>query len=731
MQRRNGSHGILSLLRPGPGWLVAAALGYGLLNLRSLLLPVPYQNDSAVHEQMVRFATSQFRAGHVPLTAWYPYLGEGSPQFLHYQSLPAMLTGLAGLVLGPDVAFRWSLYLLLCLWPLSIFAAARLFDIAPWPAAAAAAISPFIISVPGIGYEQHAYVWLGYGVWTQLWAATTLPLAWGLSWRALDRGQGYLAALAMTALTVAFHFETGYLALFPLLLWPFISRPKWPVRLCRAAFLLSCSFVLSAWVFVPVIVQSRFAAVNEALRGSPLANGYGAEKVLDWLVTGRMLDDGRLPVLTLFAAVGVAEALLRFRRDATARALLVLLAGSLLLSFGRTTFGVLTDVVPGATDIFFRRFMMGSQLALILLAGRGASRLGVAAWSGCLWWYEQATADVLSRSRAVPPPYLKFAALLLVLAPAWLQLNAFDHKNARAIAAQRRADRTAGRQLAPLIKRIRAGGGRVYAGMPENWGSDLRVGAVPVYKYLAAEDVDEVGYTLRTASLMTGPESHYQAWNPSDYRLFAVRYILLPAGKGSPVPARLLGRSGPYALWRTRASNGYISLGTITGAIDANRTNLGARTFGVLEGRSAEHDRYVKIEFARGGAGAAAETPSSSRPMSRPPVGSVHTAGSPLRGRVVASVQMRHPGVVVLSASFDPGWHVTVDGRACSTLMVAPALTAVHVGAGPHVVIFSYRSFRYGRLLLLGMSAFFLLLVFSLKSRWSNREPRTVLPHSG
>ena len=40
---------------------------------------------------MVRFATAQLRAGHLPLTSWFPYLGLGSPQFLHYQSLPAML----------------------------------------------------------------------------------------------------------------------------------------------------------------------------------------------------------------------------------------------------------------------------------------------------------------------------------------------------------------------------------------------------------------------------------------------------------------------------------------------------------------------------------------------------------------------------------------------------------------------------------------------------------------
>ena len=107
--------------------LVAAAVGWNLLSLRALTLRVAYLDDSSLHEQMVRFATAQLRTGHLPLSSWFPFLGEGSPQFLHYQSLPAILTGALGLLIGPDVAFRWSLYLLLSLWPISVYLSARAF----------------------------------------------------------------------------------------------------------------------------------------------------------------------------------------------------------------------------------------------------------------------------------------------------------------------------------------------------------------------------------------------------------------------------------------------------------------------------------------------------------------------------------------------------------------------------------------------------------------------------
>ena len=194
---------------PGSWLLVAGAVVWNLINLRAETWAVSYLDDSSLHEQMVRFATTQLRAGHLPLTSWFPFLGEGSPHFLHYQSLPAMLTGAVGLVTGSNVAFRWSLYLLWCLWPISVYLAGRLFGFGKWPSALAAAMAPFLMSPIAVGYEQKAYIWVGYGVWAQLWASWTLPLAWGFSWRAI-RGEGrLLAAVVFVSLTTALHYETG------------------------------------------------------------------------------------------------------------------------------------------------------------------------------------------------------------------------------------------------------------------------------------------------------------------------------------------------------------------------------------------------------------------------------------------------------------------------------------------------------------------------------------------
>jgi hypothetical protein len=178
-----------------------------------------------------------------------------------------------------------------------------------------------------------------------------------------------------TALTVALHFETGYLALAVLLVWPLVAGRPLIARLRRAAVLLGGSLLATAWVIVPLLAQRPWAAVNEPFQHTGLVNGYGARQVIDWLVSGQLLDHGRLPVVTGFAAVGLGLAWLAWRSDADGRAVLAALAVCLLFAFGRTTFGSMVDLIPGSTDLFFRRFSMGAQLAALLLAGRGAAWL--------------------------------------------------------------------------------------------------------------------------------------------------------------------------------------------------------------------------------------------------------------------------------------------------------------------------------------------------------------------
>ena len=675
-----------------PWAVVGAAVVWNLWELRATLTPAAYSNDSAMAEEMVRFATAQLRAGHDPLTTWFPYLGLGSPHFLHYQSAPAILTGAVGLVVGPDLAFRWSVYLLWCLWPIAVYASARLFGTRPLAAALAAAVAPLLASVPQVGYEQGAYVWNGYGMWSQLWASWALPFAWALSWRAMTDKRFLAPAAALAALTAAFHFETGYLAFAAIVIFPWLVRQDLWHRATRAAVLLVTSLLASAWVWLPLLLSARWTAVNQSLAGTPLANGYGTRQNLAWLLTGRVFDNGHLPVISLLVAGGLLAVLAGWRDAGPGRAFVALFGVGLLLSFGRTTFGGLISIIPGSTDLFFRRFLMGSQLAGIYLAGLGAA--GIA---------ERGARLMAGRLRRLSLPRLGWlpgalavAAGVVYLYPAWNSLDLFDAGNAVGIGSQHAIEVADAPKLNALFGYIRHHrGGRVYAGMPENWGLSFTVGFVPVFRYLASQDLDETGFTLRTASLMSQPEHHFDSMNPGDYALFGIRYLILRTGEPSRGAIPVL-RAGQFRLLRL-PGNSYFRVVDTVGSVTANRADIGSRAASYLRSPLPGEGLYRTVGFA----GAAPAPPTLPAAAGRPAAARATTPpGSVLReqvaladGTATAEVTAIRRAAVVLSVSFDPGWSVSVDGRPAAAEMVTPALVAVTVPPGTHQVVFRYHGF--------------------------------------
>ncbi len=319
-----------------------------------------------------------------------------------------------------------------------------------------------------------------------------------------------------------------------------------------------------------MLAQSHWAARNQVLEGTGLENGYGARQMLSWLFTGNLYDNGHspswLPVITILVAVGIGVCVARWRSFVAGRALVVIWVVTLVLSFGRTTFGSLYDVVPGSSDIFIRRFEMAPQLSGILLAGVGLVFLGQLVVGGVLgllpedrrgWATQPAGRGIVAG--------LCIGALVLVLAPAWSSMDTYDAHNATNIGLQAEDDALAGPQLDRLLAYVHAHPkGRVYAGAPTNWGQDFLVGDVPVFKYLESKDIDEVGYTLRTASLMTDPEYYFDESNPGDYPLFGIGYIITPADMASPVEADKVGCSGDYCLWALPDA-GYIHVYDTTG----------------------------------------------------------------------------------------------------------------------------------------------------------------------
>jgi hypothetical protein len=196
-----------------------------------------------------------------------------------------------------------------------------------------------------------------------------------------------------------------------------------------------------------------------------------------------------------------------------------------------------------------------------------------------------------------------------------------------------------------------------------------------------------VGYTLRTASLMTDPEFYFDDANPGDYPLFGIGYIITPVDMESPVAADKVGCSGDYCLWAL-PHTGYIHVYDTTGTLTATRADVGSQSTTLLESPLLNKQRDLTVAFN----GQAASPPTASVPSTlHGSPGRVVTEHADLQnGAARAVVHTTRRATVVLSASYDPGWHATVNGRPAPTVMVAPALVGVVVGQGVHDVAFTY-----------------------------------------
>ncbi len=699
----------VSFIRWAPAGLVAVAVLFGLVVLRAETTQVPNLNDGSLHMSLLRVALHDIGQGKLPLGGWFPYLSLGSAQFLHYQSFPHVIGALASTAVGTANVYYWSLYLLLALWPVSVYVGARLFGLDRWIAAAAALVSPLLVSVAAYGYQDSSYTWSGFGVWTQLWGMWLLPLAWGLSWRAVNHGRNYALAALAIALTIACHFLTGYLALLVLVPWVLVDPSQLRRRFIRAVVVGGGALLIASWVLVPLVSEVAWSGNLEYYRGTFYFDSYGAPQVLGWLFTGQLYDSGRFPIVSLLVGVGLVVCIARVRRDTRARALIAAWTLSLVLYFGRPTLGPLLNILPGSSDLPLHRYINGVHLAGLMLAGVGAiglARLLLAALRRAL--------PSLHATAAAAGIAVAGAALLY---PASSQVASYNALGADLMSVQQQADATDRADITVLVDQVKsAGDGRVYAGTKANWGRQYTIGSRPVYLELENDDVDAVGQWLNTESLSSDVEAHFDERNLDDYNLFNIRYLILPQGHPPPVAAILLARSGRHMLWKVTTS-GYLEVvDTVAPPIVADRNNIGPQAAAFMESVLLRQLRFPTVAF-NGGAAAAATLDNAGTPLSS--AGTIGTQSAALTDGVFSGeVTAYRRAAVLLKTTYEPGWQVSIDGVSAQPIMVAPSFVGVTVPPGRHAVSFRFATYPYyPPLLALGLVTFIALVFIPRRLR--------------
>jgi hypothetical protein len=666
-------------------------------------------NDYSVHTALVRWAAQRIADGHLPLDGWFPDLGLGTPYFHQYQTLPHLGAALFAQLVDAGTVIHWSGYLLLVAWPLLVFVGVRMLTNDDMVAVAAGILAPLVTSYPSFGFEYSSYTFVGYGLWPNLIGMALIPFAFALSWRAVDRGRGYALAALVIAVTTASHYMTGLLAFLWLVVIAIVGPRDLATRLRRAGLIAVTSLVVAAPMIVPAFVDGAWIARSE--KTPPFVrDSFGARRVLDWLFTGRLFDEGHtwFPIISVLAAVGVVVCVRRFRHDALSRAVLCFSGASLVLFFGRPTIGPLLDVVPSSGDLFLHRFLTGVHLGGVLLAGMGAATIVRAVWT---------RRDQLQSLRT---PALATALIavvcVLAVAPAWKSSANFLSQGRVLIARQQTADAAGGKDLHAVVAVAKArGGGRLYAGTPLDSGRGFRVGEAAVFEEFLNFDAPAVGYWGRSASVSADVELLFDVARRAQYPLFGVRYLVLPTGQRPPIDATRAARRGDFTLWQV-GRGGYLGVYDLVGpAITADRTNLGSRVSGYLRSELPAHHATQPIAFA--GDAAAAPTAARASALDDRP-GSVSAERDRGNDGVFSgTVSTKRRAAVVLSQSYHPRWHVTVDGKERPTEMVAPSLVAVTVPPGTHHVEFSYEPYPATSYALLALLSVFTLIALAVVPR--------------
>ena len=498
--------------------------------LPELTIAVPSNNDDATHFLLIQRASEALANGENVLDHWVPQLELGFPWFLYYQPLPALVVvllhrALFGLV-DLLTVFNAVRYVLLVGLPLTVFWSLRRMGLGAAGAAVAAAASPLLSGDFRYGFDYDSYVWRGFGMFTQLAAMHLSFVTVAIAWRTLrTRGRTALVwtALALSALVLT-HLIYAYMMAITLGVLAIAgaeSRPDGVRRLVRLVVAAIPGAVITAWLWLPFITQTAFLGASPYLQPEKY-DSYGAQQILTWLVTGDLMDHGRLPVITALVALGIVAAVIA-RRDPLARSALALFGIWLTLYFGRPTLDGLVSLLPMHDGLLLHRFIGSVELFAIVLVGLGAA-----------WAFERANAASSPRRFA-----LAGLAALVVLLPAMAERANFYSFNTtwmRQTADAISADVDARTIIAALRDQP---SGRVFAGLRSSgYGPQLDFGipfnSVRFSDLLVFDAMPVVAAPYSSLSLNADLFWDFAIDRPEDYQLFDVRYVIAPAATQMP-----------------------------------------------------------------------------------------------------------------------------------------------------------------------------------------------------
>jgi hypothetical protein len=273
---------------------------------------------------------------------------------------------------------------------------------------------------------------------------------------------------------------------------------------------------------------------------------------------------------------------------------------------------------------------------------------------------------------------------------------------------------TLGPFLNTLVDSSRGAEGRVFAGLPADWGGHFMAGEIPVYGELAMRHVPTLGRLYHAMGLAGEAMVHFNEHVPAHYRLFGIHRVAADAGRALPEFLRPEWEQGRFRIL-TAPGGGYFDVVEAPLELIGNADEMYRVNRDWLASDLPARLQHVLLSFdpfpARPGAHRL-EIGESLPPAAGFPSSNAGVVVNERRDGEVyeARAELKSPGYLLFRMNFHPGWRATVDGQPAPTVMLSPAFLGVPLGPGAHEVRLEYRA---GALkpILLAMGILFVIVI--------------------
>jgi hypothetical protein len=638
---------------------------------------------------------------------WNQIWGQGAPLAFYYNHLPQLLTVISHKIIRLAIPgltlyryFEILKYAFLVLTPIAFFLGAKLMDFSDLASLGTALIAGFISTYGSYGIDASSYLFVGFGLTSQLMAVFILPLAFGATYRALKElnRKTIMPAVVLNFLTFQSHVGTGTILLISEAFLIVSIGQRWLdlkitwARTKQIMVIFGLTLAAIAYFLIPMFLADSYRNYSH-WEGLWKFNSFGWQKVVADFFNGQLFDYQRLPIVTGLVLLELFGVLIKRQKWAFLGLGFVFW---LVMLFGRTTWGPLFDFLPGLKDFYLHRFVVGIHFFGIFLAGLAIESLA------------QSITNHIKYDRLLAVG-LWFLAFILLQKP----VVKYAQNNQRLIISANTdfaKDKADFEMILTDLTENNPEDKRIYAGTPGNWGRNFTVGQTPIYQRLSVEGRPVMTFYAHSWSLSSETEPFFDENRPDHYRLYNVGYLIAPDSYKPPEFAQKISARGKYRLYQIKDSS-YFRLATAGPDFAAGKNQFinlvhlwqvskwpSAAVYPTLfltKPKQAQFRMTDLNNYLVSGSDQPRnlwETAVFAGEPATAPAASITGINNLGHQRFSATVSHQCTNcLLVFSMSYHPGWQVKIDNLKTDKLMVFPEFIGVKMPAGTHQVEFEYR----------------------------------------